>query len=600
MTVLKTLWLWTITAFRASPLLTGVMGVTTIVSAALMPLSIYGVKLAIDAITSDTSVWPGVLLSGGSLLLSSIAGSLAGPIGDTVDERVARYVHDDLIRITAEIPSIAHHEHPALADRVALVERDAWELGGIWRMLSTIGAITGSVTVVGMLWSITPVLCLLLVLALVPAIVYSIGLHKRNALWKGHEKYRRLGSKVVDVLVEARQAIEVRCFELCPSLLRVAWDSYNRRSQQFIEVTRRYAGLTAVGWVAYGVGYAMALWWTYQRARAGENTVGDVSLLLLIGPQVSTTASAISSNIGEILNAVNTFGRYLWLREYSAGNRWEESRLEPPERLRDGIRFDHVDFAYPAAEAAGEISDDEPTLSLVDVNLHLPAGTTVAFVGENGAGKSTLVKLLARLYDPTSGAVLIDGVPLADIDPQAWRARISAGFQDFASLEFLTAETVGVGDLDNRDDRSRIGVAVAAGQADPVVESLPSGLETQLGTRFDGGVGLSGGQWQRLALARAFMRRRPLLMLLDEPTAALDPEAEQAIYQQYGEAARELAVSTGAVTVLVSHRFSTVRMADLIVVVAGGRIAEIGSHADLLQAGGRYAELFELQARAYR
>jgi ATP-binding cassette subfamily B protein len=600
MTVLKTIWLWMVTAFRASPLLTCVIGVTTIISAALMPLSIYGVKLAIDAITTGTSVWPGVLLSGFSLLLSSIAGTLAGPIGDTVDERVARYVHDDLIRITAEIPSIAHHEHPALADRVALVERDAWELGGIWRMLSTIGAVTGTITVVGMLWSITPTLCLLLPLALVPAVVYSIGLHKRNGLWKGHEKYRRLGSKVIDVLVEARQAVEVRCFELCPSLLRVAWESYNRRSKQYLEVTRRFAGFTAVGWVVYGFGYAVALWWIYQRARAGENTVGDVSLLLLIGPQVSTTASSISSNIGEILNAVVTFGRYLWLREYSERNRWEFSTLVPPERLHDGIRFDHVDFAYPAAEAAGETTAGEPTLSLVDVNLHLPAGTTVAFVGENGAGKSTLVKLLARLYDPTRGAVLIDGVPLADIDPQGWRERISAGFQDFASLEFLTSDTVGVGDLDHRDDRSRIGVAVAAGQADPVIESLPSGLETQLGTRFDSGVGLSGGQWQRLALARAFMRRRPLLMLLDEPTAALDPEAEQAIYQQYGAAARELAVTTGAVTVLVSHRFSTVRMADLIVVVAGGRIAEIGSHADLLRAGGRYAELFELQARAYR
>ncbi|HVX43274.1 MAG TPA: ABC transporter ATP-binding protein [Mycobacteriales bacterium] len=596
MNALRTLWLWIVTAARAAPLMSAIMCLTTIISAVLSPLSLYGVKLTIDAVTQHTSVWPGISLAGGSLLFSTIAGTIAGPLGDTVDEKVARYVHNDLIRLTAEIPSINHHEHPELADRLSLVERDAWELGGIYRLLSTIGAVSGTITVLSMLWSVTPTLCLLLVAALAPAAIYARGLQKRNHLWRANERYRRLGHKVNDVLLEPRQGVEVRCFGLSLELLKVAGRSMDSRNRPWVAITRRYGWFTAAGWAGFGIVYAAAVAWIFHRARAGENTLGDLSLVLLIGPQISTTASTIASNIGMIMNAVQTFGRYRWLREYSAANTWAGSVLPPPDRLVDGIRFDHVDFAYPSAAA----STADPKLALHDVDLHLPAGRTVAFVGENGAGKSTLVKLLARLYDPTSGAVLIDGVPLRDIDPVLWRERMSAGFQDFASLEFLAADSVGVGDLPNRADPDQLEASIAAGQAEPVIASLSAGLETQLGTQFAGGVGLSGGQWQRLALARAFMRRRPLLMLLDEPTAALDPEAEQAIYEQYGAAARELARSTGAVTILVSHRFSTVRMADLIVVVAGGGISELGSHAELLRAGGRYAELFELQARAYR
>ncbi len=601
MNALRTLWLWVATAVRASPLMSAVMCVTTIVSAVLSPLSVYGVKMAIDGVTRHTSVWPGILLTGGALLVSTVAATLAGPMGDTVDEKVARFVHSDLIRLTTEIPSISHHEHPELADRLSLVERDAWELGGIYRLLSTVGAVSGTITVVTMLWSVTPGLALVLVVALVPAAIYSVGLHQRNKLWKANERFRRLGHKVVDVMLEPRQGVEVRCFGLSDALLRVAGESLDSRSGPWVAKTRRYAWFTAVGWLGFGIAYAAAVGWVFDRARHGQSTVGDVSLVLLIGPQVSTTASSIANNVSLIMNAVQTFGRYRWLRDYSAAHTWADSVALPPDRLVDGIRFDHVDFAYPSAEAAAEADDDALARpALTDIDLHLPAGTTVAFVGENGAGKSTLVKLLARLYDPTRGAVLIDGVPLAELDPVLWRERMSAGFQDFASLEFLAADSVGVGDVERRGDRDRLADSIAVGQADPVIASLKEGLDTQLGTQFDGGVGLSGGQWQRLALARAFMRRRPLLMLLDEPTAALDPEAEQAIYEQYGAAARTLGATTGAVTVLVSHRFSTVRMADLIVVVADGRIAERGSHAELVRAGGRYAELFEMHARAYR
>jgi ATP-binding cassette subfamily B protein len=599
MTVLRTLQLWLTTALRAAPILTSFMCLTTILSSVLSPLSIYGVSLAVSAAGRNASLWPGILLAGGCLLVSAMAANVSYPIGDTVDDKVDRHVHDDLLQLTADVPTIAHHEDPALADRLALVQRDAHELGGIYRLLTTVGAVTGTATVVALLWSVGPGLSVLLVFAAIPSVVHGVGQYRRNALWKGSERFRRVAHKTIDVLSDPRQGVEVRCFGLSATLTGVASDALGMRNRPWMSVTSRYAKLTAIGWLGFGVCYAVAVLWLLQQVRDGAADVGDLALLLLIGPQVVTTGQGISANVRMILGALQTFGRYQWLREYSATHSWSESTLSPPDRLTSGIRFDHVDFAYPSAEAAG--TGVEPAaMSLRDVSLDLPAGTTVAFVGENGAGKSTLVKLLARLYDPTSGDVLIDGVPLRQIDAVQWRERMSAGFQDFASLELLTADSVGVGDLDSRDDRERVDSAVDAGQARPVVDGLRDGLDTQLGTQFTGGVGLSGGQWQRLALARAFMRSKPLLMLLDEPTAALDPEAEQAVYEQYGVIARQLARTTGAVTVLVSHRFSTVRMADLIVVVADGRIAELGSHAELLAGGGRYAELFDLQARAYR
>jgi ATP-binding cassette subfamily B protein len=258
--------------------------------------------------------------------------------------------------------------------------------------------------------------------------------------------------------------------------------------------------------------------------------------------------------------------------------------------LQSGIQLDSIEFSYPES--------DRRVLS--DVSLTLRAGSTVALVGENGAGKSTLVNLLARMYDPDGGRILVDGTDLRALDVREWRQQITAGFQDFVKFEFLAREAVGLGDIDRINDRKQIRAALDRADAGALVDNLPQGMDTQLGTRFAGGHELSGGQWQRIALARAFMRPEPLLLLLDEPTAALDPEAEQALFDRFAAAARTSSAETGGITVLVSHRFSTVRMADLIVVLERGRIVEVGGHEQLIAANGRYAELFEMQARAYR
>jgi ATP-binding cassette subfamily B protein len=248
-----------------------------------------------------------------------------------------------------------------------------------------------------------------------------------------------------------------------------------------------------------------------------------------------------------------------------------------------------VTFTYPGTT--------EPVLR--DVSLSLPAGTVVAIVGENGAGKTTLVKLLSKFYQPDSGQILVDGVDLARIPADEWRTRLAGAYQDFYRFELRAQQTVGVGDVPRLDDEPAVVTAVDRAGADDVVTRLESGLRTQLGPAWPGGVDVSFGQWQKLALARGFMRDEPLVLVLDEPTAALDAETEHALFEQYAAGARQEAVR-GRIVILVSHRFSTVRMADLIVVLDGSRVVEYGSHETLMSAAGTYADLYSIQATAYR
>jgi ATP-binding cassette subfamily B protein len=261
----------------------------------------------------------------------------------------------------------------------------------------------------------------------------------------------------------------------------------------------------------------------------------------------------------------------------------------PPTHLRSGITLERVGFAYPGTAAT----------VLRDVTLTLPAGSTVAIVGENGAGKTTLVKLLCDFYRPSAGRILVDGVDLRRIPVADWRARIAVGFQDFVRFEFVTRSVVGLGDLPAISSDAAVLGALDRAHAADVLTHLGDGLATALGKSYADGAELSGGQWQKLALGRAMMRETPLLLVLDEPTSALDPEAEHALFERYAEQAKRVGRATGAITLLVSHRFSTVRMAELIIVVAGGRVVELGSHATLAAAGGLYAELFAIQAKAY-
>jgi ATP-binding cassette subfamily B protein len=349
----------------------------------------------------------------------------------------------------------------------------------------------------------------------------------------------------------------------------------------------------ALAWAVFGAGFVGAVAFV---SLGIHSTPGNVLLVLAAGSRLS---AYIGATVGEIafLRGIWLDGsrRLAWLEDYAA-SLIEHSDIPVPERLSQGIRFEHVSFAYPGTERR----------VLEDVCLDLRPGSVVAIVGENGAGKSTLVKLLCRLYRPTSGRILVEGLDLARMPANTWRSRLAGAFQDFYRFEFKARQTVGVGDLGRLDDEPAVVAAVERAGAGDVVSRLSAGIETQLGPTWPDGVEVSFGQWQKLSLARGFMREDPLLLVLDEPTAALDAETEHALFERFAAAARGGTLNGnsnragGRITILVSHRFSTVRMADLIVVLDGSRVVEVGAHEELVAKGGHYADLYGIQAAAYR
>jgi len=313
--------------------------------------------------------------------------------------------------------------------------------------------------------------------------------------------------------------------------------------------------------------------------------------VLAAGARLSAYVGATVGEIGFLRGFwMDGSRRLAWLEDYAASVA-AKGDLPVPAVLHKGIRLDHVSFSYPGTSR----------VVLDDVSLTLPAGAVVAIVGENGAGKTTLVKLLAKMYEPSSGAVLIDDTPLARVPAGEWRAKLAGAFQDFFRFEFRAVHTVGLGDVPRMDNQPVVMTAIERADAGDVVARLASGLDTQLGPTWPGGAELSFGQWQKLALARGFMRDEPLLLILDEPTAALDAETEHALFERYAAAARGAGESgNGRITILVSHRFSTVRMANLIVVLDGARLVEVGTHEELMARNGQYSQLYSIQAAAYR
>jgi ATP-binding cassette subfamily B protein len=394
--------------------------------------------------------------------------------------------------------------------------------------------------------------------------------------------HQRLAAHVFAVATTAPPGKEVRVARIGERLAAERRAAYERWYAPVAAARRASAAWHALGWAIFGAAYVGAVVFV---ARVLAAPPGDVLLVLAAGSRLSMYVGGAVGEIG-FLRGIWLDGsrRMAWLEDYAA-KLVSNADVAAPAQIARGIRFDHVSFAYPGTDR----------LVLDDVDLEIAPGSVIAIVGENGAGKTTLVKLLCRLYAPTRGRILVDGVDLARIEPESWRDRLAGAFQDFFRFELRAQQSVGLGDVPRIDDAPAATAAVARAGAEDVVAQLPGGLASQLGRSWPEGVELSFGQWQKLALARGMMRDEPLLLVLDEPTAALDAETEHALFERYAAALRG-----DRITILVSHRFSTVRMADQIVVLDGARVAEHGTHEELMARQGPYAELYSIQAAAYR
>jgi ATP-binding cassette subfamily B protein len=502
-------------------------------------------------------------------------------------DRVAIALECHVARLQASVATIAHHERPEYLDRLAMLRDQVFVLDHMYMSLfSTSGWILRLGVTVALLMSIHPVLALLAAFAL-PTVLTSTwrpGV-ERVAEERGASA-NRLARHLFNTATTAPPGKEVRVTRIGDRLLRKRREAWERWYGPVAAARWASALWYTVAWAVFGAAYVGAV--VFVSSRPGA-TAGQVLLVLAAGARLSAYIGATVGEIGFLRGFwLDGSRRLAWLEDYAAALT-ERADAPAPQRLVEGIRFEHVCFVYPGTSR----------LVLDDVSLELKPGSVVAIVGENGAGKSTLVKLLCRMYQPDQGRILVDGVDLARIPADEWRSRLAGAFQDFFRFEFRVQHTVGIGDVDRLDNQPAVTAAVNRAGAGDVVDQLAAGLETQLGATWPGGAEVSFGQWQKFALARGFMRDHPLLLVLDEPTAALDAETEHGLFERYSLAAKQSAPD-GRITILVSHRFSTVRMADLIVVLDGARVVEVGSHDALIAKGGQYAELYGIQAAAYR
>ena len=580
---------WGWQAARGWLLYTGALLVAGAVTTVIYPV---GLALVIDSALAHRpyGVLGGVLLVGFLYTVSWALAMLAGSAGAVLSDRTSCYLTARIAEQLHAVSGVDHLERPAYLTELDLLQQNLRLLGNAPRqILLVIQVLVRTLGIVVILAVIFPPLGLLPLSALFPVAGERLSVWLRQRSDERLAADRRLANELFELATSAGPAKELRVFGVAGPLR----DRHRELSRRVFSGTARASVLGglcgAAGWLLFAGAFVAGIAVVVVRAADGIASVGAVVLAVTLVQRAQLQVGQAAAAIGQLLTTARTARRLLWLEDYAGASRGSPAAVSrglpavvsrglpavarglPPAVLRRGITLREVSFGYPP----------DGDLVLDGVDLHLPAGAAVALVGENGAGKTTLVKLLTGMYQPTAGQVLLDGVPLADLDLAAWRERTAATFQDFVRFELLAAEAVGVGDLPRMSEPAALVSALERADAASVVAELPDGLRTRLGRSFTGGQELSGGQWQRLALARGMMRDLPLLLILDEPTASLDAITEAALFERY-LSARQLARESGAITLLVSHRFSTVRMAALIVGLDQGRSAASGAHASLI------------------
>jgi ATP-binding cassette, subfamily B, bacterial len=491
---------------------------------------------------------------------------------------------NELILEKALTLDLAHFEDSEFYDKMSQARSQASS-----RPLSLINRTFGLgqsaltlLTFSGLLWQFSGWAVLVLIAAAIPSFIAEtrFSAHAfRLFRWRSPET--RQQHYLETLLAREDYAKEVQLYQLGDMLLQRYREIFHRlyREDRDLTIKKGVWGYL-LGLLSTGAFYA-AYAWMVIAAIGGAITLGEMTMYLVVFRQGQATFTAALTSIGGMYeDNLYLANLYEFLEQPMPQSQGQVTEGISP----DGIRFEQVSFSYPGSQQA----------VLNNISLHLPLGEKLAIVGENGSGKTTLIKLLTRLYIPSSGRILLDGVDLNDWDMDALRRRIGVIFQNFVQYQFTAGENVGVGDVGHLNDHLEWETAAGKGMAKPFIDALPQGFDTQLGKWFKDGQELSGGQWQKIALSRAFMRSNADILILDEPTAAMDAEAEMNIFNHFGSLTQDKMV------VLISHRFSTVRMADKIVVMAGGEIIEQGSHEQLLADKGRYAHLFSLQAAGYQ